>query len=180
MFFCICLPFGARSMEIIHIPLLCVSCIPIAYWLYSSMLNDWSFLLGFLKWIRLQTQGHKNRFVVDAGGGGGPWWSGGPMFFSLRSLLEGMVMSHHSSRFEILKNCVTPAYWIRNWKDSTVTVWWQCDCFVGICRDWLNCLRFCHGRQLHGLRVNKKHNYWEFPLLAKSVTTTIAVYIYIQ
>ena len=41
--------------------------------------------------------------------------------------------------------CVTLAYWIWNGDDSTVTVWWHCDCFIGICMDCLNYLRLVYG-----------------------------------
>lgn len=41
--------------------------------------------------------------------------------------------------------CVTPAYWISNGDDSTVTVWWHCACFIGICMDCLNYLRLVYG-----------------------------------
>ena len=77
--------------------------------------------------------GHKNRFVVDAGGGGSPVSPVGPDL----------------KPWEVVWSdwCVTSAHWIWNGDDSTVTVWWHCDCFIGICMGLCELLKTCVWRE---------------------------------
>lgn len=125
-----------------------ISCIPIAYGHYI----DWSFLLGFLKWIRLQTlKDIKTDLWWTPEEGGGPVSSVGPMFFRCGCWREWswVIIVPDLKPWQVVWSdwCVTPAYCIWNGDDSTVTVWWHCDCFIGICMGLFELLKTCLWRE---------------------------------